>query len=201
MLQDAPQVCVVDDDPAVLRSLERLLKAAGFAVATFPSPTDFLSRIARDAPGCVLLDLSMPELTGLDLQGALERMGCTQPVIFISGNGDVRSSVHAMKAGALDFLTKPFDEMELLSAVQRALVRDRQMRQSRERLATLTPREREVFDQVVEGRLNKQIAASLGISEKTVKVHRSRVMEKTAARSTAELVRLADSLAARAAQG
>lgn len=195
MLQDAPQVCVVDDDPAVLHSLERLLRAAGFAVSTFPSPTDFLARVAPDAPGCVLLDLSMPELSGLDLQGALERMGCRQPVIFISGNGDVRSSVNAMKAGALDFLTKPFDEMELLSAVQRALLRDRQMRQSLERLALLTPREREVFDQVVEGRLNKQIAAMLGISEKTVKVHRSRVMEKTAARSTAELVRLADSLA------
>ena len=194
MLQDAPQVCVVDDDPAVLRSLERLLKAAGFAVCTFPSPTEFLARVAPDVPGCLLLDLSMPELSGLDLQGALERMGCRQPVIFISGRGDVRSSVSAMKAGALDFLTKPFDEMELLSAVQRALLRDREMRQARERVALLTPRERQVLDQVIEGRLNKQIAAALGISEKTVKVHRSRVMEKTAARSTAELVRLADSL-------
>ena len=150
-------------------------------------------------PGCVVLDLAMPGLNGLELQTALAASGCQRPIIFVSGHGDVPSSVRAMKAGAVDFLTKPVSEENLLAAIRRAIDRDRLMRQARaelqaigERLNTLTPREREVLQHVVAGQLNKQIAADLGTVEKTVKVHRSRVMEKMGVRSLADLVRMAE---------
>lgn len=190
---------LVDDDPSVLRALTRLLHAAGHQVSAFRSAQAFLAAHDPTAPGCVVLDLAMPGLNGLELQHALAASGCRRPVIFVTGRGDVPSSVQAMKAGAVDFLTKPVSEEYLLAAILRALERDRLMRQARaeleaiaERLNTLTPREREVLGHVVAGRLNKQIAADLGIVEKTIKVHRSRVMEKMCVRSVADLVRMAE---------
>jgi FixJ family two-component response regulator len=199
-LTDAPAtVFLVDDDPSVLRALTRLLQVAGHQVQAFRSPAEFLAAHDPAVPGCAVLDLAMPGLNGLDLQQALAASSCLRPVIFVSGRGDVPSSVQAMKAGAVDFLTKPVSEEDLLAAVRRALDRDRLMRQARaelaviaERLSTLTPREREVLGLVVAGRLNKQIAAELGTVEKTIKVHRSRVMEKMCVRSVADLVRLAE---------
>jgi FixJ family two-component response regulator len=197
---DAPCVRVVDDDAGVLKSLDRLLRSAGFAVRTFPSSQDFLRQHDGTAPGCVVLDLSMPGLDGLQLQQALARAGDTCPVIFITGFGDVPTSVRAMKAGAVDFLTKPFDRAQLLAAVRIAIDRDRSARAARAerssigvRVAALTPREREVMVHVVAGHLNKQIAADLGIAEKTVKVHRARVMNKMGAGSVAELVTMVSS--------
>jgi len=188
-------VSVVDDDALVLRSLGRLLRSAGFAVRTFPTPQAFLAQGGGD-PGCVVIDLSLPGSSGLHVQQALARSGDTRPVVFISGHGDVPSSVAAMKAGAVDFLVKPFEEAQLLAAVGAAVQRDRAARVAqgeqaalRRRLAALTPREREVFDRVVAGRLNKQIAAELGTSEKTVKVHRARMMRKMGVDSLAGLVR------------
>jgi len=190
-----PCVRVVDDDAAVLKSLGRLLNAAGFAVRTFPSSQDFLQQHDRDAPGCVVIDLAMPGLDGLQLQQALARSGDPCPVIFISGFGDVPSSVRAMKAGAIDFLTKPFDQSQFLDAVRTAIDKDRSARAARAerssvgvRVAGLTPREREVMARVIAGHLNKQIAAELGIAEKTVKVHRARVMKKMEVGSVADLV-------------
>jgi len=189
-------VSVVDDDALVLRSLGRLLRSAGFTVNTYPSPQAFLAQGAGDTPGCVVLDLSMPGLSGLDLQKALASSPDPRPVVFISARGDVPSSVAAMKAGAVDFLTKPFDQEQLLAAVHAAIERDRSARIAREerssigeRVATLTPREREVLSRVVDGRLNKQIAAELGTAEKTVKVHRARMMRKMGVGSIAGLVR------------
>ena len=189
-------VTVVDDDALVLRSLGRLLESRGFAVQTFSSPQEFLERSERLVPGCILMDLSMPGLNGLELQQALTEARDSRPVVFISGRGSVPSSVEAMKAGALDFLTKPLDEEKLITAVQAALAKDRVAQAKRvehasitARLAALTLRERQVLSRVVDGKLNKQIAAELGTAEKTIKVHRARMMRKMQVDSLAELVR------------
>jgi FixJ family two-component response regulator len=189
-------VSVIDDDALVLKSLDRLLRSVGFAVKTFSSPREFLEQRGISSPGCILVDLSMPGLSGLELQRALVDADDPRPVIFLSGHGDIPSTVEAMKAGAVDFLTKPCDESKLIAAVHAALEKDRAAREAhaeREsidaRVATLTPREREVLNRVVAGRLNKQIAAELGTAEKTVKVHRARMMRKMQYDSLAELVR------------
>jgi FixJ family two-component response regulator len=199
MSDETAIVYLVDDDPSILRALTRLLRAGGHAVSAFRSPRDFLAQHDAAVPGCVVLDLAMPGLNGLELQAALAAAGCRRPIVFLSGHGDVPSSVRAMKAGAVDFLTKPVSELDLLAAIGRAIESDRVMRRARaelqaigERLNTLTPREREVLRHVVSGQLNKQIAADLGTVEKTVKVHRSRVMEKMGVRSLADLVRMAE---------
>jgi FixJ family two-component response regulator len=189
-------VSVIDDDALVLRSLDRLLQSAGFSVQTFSSAREFLDQRGADSPGCILVDLSMPGLSGLELQRALVQRGDARPVIFLTGQGDIPSTVEAMKAGAVDFLTKPCDEARLIRAVSGAVEKDRAARQAHaerhsidERVASLTPREREVLKRVVAGRLNKQIAAELGTAEKTVKVHRARMMRKMQFDSLAELVR------------
>jgi FixJ family two-component response regulator len=190
-------VFVIDDDPQVVQSLSRLLRASGYRVCTYTSALNFLAEEHEEVPGCIVLDLSMPELSGLDFQIALLSTRKQRSIVFISGNGDIRSSVQAMKAGAVDFLMKPFDEEDLLTAVRVAIDKDRVERSARGReneirskLATLTRREQQVLHNVVAGQLNKQIAAALGIAEKTVKVHRQRVMEKMQARTLAELVRI-----------
>jgi FixJ family two-component response regulator len=192
-------VFVVDDDPAVLKSLARLLRSARLDVATFSSPREFLERHDPSAPGCCVLDVAMPGLNGLELQEALTAKGSELPIIFLTGHGDIPMSVQAMKRGALDFLTKPVHDEDLLKAVHVAIEKDRLQRQTRaevteiqQRLATLTPREREVMEHVISGQLNKQTAADLGTVEKTIKVHRARVMEKMKVQSLAELVRLAE---------
>jgi FixJ family two-component response regulator len=194
-------VFVVDDDPSVLRGLERLFRSAGYDVEGYASPRDFLSRVGADRPGCVVVDLRMPDMGGLELQEELARKGSPLPLVFLTGHGDVPSSVRAMKAGAIDFLTKPCDDTDLLSAVERALARDVQKRAEREELGVLrmrfealTPREQEVCALVARGLLNKQIAAELGTAEKTIKVHRGRVMEKLGVDSIVDLVRLVDRL-------
>ena len=200
-LPQAPCVSIVDDDALVLRSLGRLLKSAGFAVRTFPSAHEFLAQHEPASPGCVVLDLAMPGLSGLEVQRRLASSANPGAVVFLSGQGDVTAGIEAMKAGAVDFLTKPIDREKLIAAVHAALNRDRDARAKREhrdsveaRFASLTPREREVLAGVVAGRLNKQIAADLGTAEKTVKVHRARVMKKMQANSLVELVQLAAQL-------
>jgi len=192
-------VFIVDDDPAVLKGLSRLLNSAGLRVKTFPSSQDFLNYFIPNTPGCLVLDVAMPGLNGLELQKTLAAKGSAIPIIFLTGHGDIPMSVRAMKGGALDFLTKPVNDDELLKAVHIALEKDRRALRARaevaemqQRLATLTPREREVMVHVVSGQLNKQTAADLGTVEKTIKVHRARVMEKMKVHSVAELVRLAE---------
>jgi FixJ family two-component response regulator len=192
---------VVDDDPSVLRALTRLLSAAGFQARAFPSPAAFLQAHDPVTPGCLVLDVALPGLDGLELQQALAVSDCARPVVFITGRGDIPTSVRAMKGGAVDFLTKPVNDKNLLAAVRNAIEIDRLARETqvemdalRQRLATLTPREREVLAQVVAGRLNKQIAADLGTVEKTIKVHRARIMAKMAVGSLADLVRIAERL-------
>jgi FixJ family two-component response regulator len=198
---------LVDDDPAVLRSITRLLKAAGYRTKSFSSPQKFLSAHDSAIPGCAIIDLVMSEIDGLHLQQALIDSGSERPIIFLTGKADVLSSVKAMKAGAVDFLTKPVKREALFSALSSAAERDALSRQKRnesssigERLATLTQREREVLEHVIAGRLNKQIAASLGTVEKTVKVHRGRMMAKLGVRCVADLVRLADKAGVRPAR-
>jgi FixJ family two-component response regulator len=191
-------VAVVDDDPLVVNAIVRLLDSDGYKVASFATPAEFLSGYDPGQTGCVLLDLTMPELSGLDVQNLLVEAGGAPPIIFLTGTGNIQTTVKAMKLGAVDFLTKPVEESALLKAVERALESHRAARQERfeltdlrTRLNKLTPREREVFEQVISGRLNKQIAADLGTSEKTIKIHRARVMEKLQADSVAQLVHLA----------
>jgi FixJ family two-component response regulator len=189
---------VVDDDESLRTSLLELLDVAGFEVRGYASTGEFLLYPPPDRPGCVLLDVRMPGPSGLDLQGALQRQGFALPVIFLTGHADVTTSVRAMKAGAVDFLEKPVERDTLLDALRRALARDAAQRAAREeaqrksmRLAVLTPREREVFDRIVAGKLNKQIADELGIGLRTVKAYRAQLMEKLGVTSAAELGRLA----------
>ena len=193
-----PTIFLVDDDQAVLRALRRLLGAAGHDVRSYQSPRRFMAEHDPAVPGCAVLDLSMPDIDGLQIQAALSSGAAMRPVIFLTGAGDIPTSVRAMKAGAVDFLTKPVQSGDLLAAIGRALALDRDRRQAREqvdgatgKLATLTPREREVLTLVVAGRLNKQIAHELGTSIKTIKVHRPRVMTKMGVRTVADLVRAA----------
>jgi len=195
----SPTVFVVDDYAPVRSAVSRLLRAAGFAVAAFASPEEFLAQYDPHTPGCLVLDLDMPAVNGLELQRILARKGSVLPIIFLTGHGDVPKSVQAMKRGAIDFLTKPVNDENLLAAVRAAIEKDRALRREqtelseiRARLATLTPREREVLEHVVTGKLNKQIAADLGTVQQTVKVHRARVMQKMRVQSVAELVRLTE---------
>jgi len=194
-------VFIVDDDDSLRRSLERLLRAAGYPVESFASAPAFLARPDPDVPCCLLLDIRMPQLTGLDVQTAINRAGRDLPIILMTGFADVESCVLGMKAGAVDVLLKPFDEEQLLRAVRGSLVRSTEARQARadrlerqRRFAELTPRERQVFWLVVRGMLNKQIAGQLGTKEGTVKLHRANVMRKLKAQSVADLVRLSERL-------
>jgi FixJ family two-component response regulator len=192
-------VYLVDDDPAVLKALARLLGANGYPTRTFQLAQEFLDCHDAKVAGCAIFDLSMPDLDGLALHQAFKSDGNERPVIFLTGQGDIPKSVQAMKAGAVDFLTKPVKAKDLLAAIARAEAEDSRARQARAeraavdvRIATLTPREREVLTHVVAGRLNKQIAGDLGTVEKTIKVHRGRMMEKLGVRTVADLVRLAE---------
>jgi FixJ family two-component response regulator len=194
-------VFVVDDDESIRTSVRRLLSVSGYAVDTFGSASQLLDRLPLNEEACILIDLLMPEMDGLQLQQFLRARGCELPVVFLTGNGDIPSAVQAMQEGAVDFLTKPYSQMQLLGVVDRALGRNAarraellRRRELRQRLETLTPREREVFERVVSGRLNKQMAAELGASTSTIKIHRARVMEKMGAESVPDLVRAADCL-------
>ncbi|EKJ95048.1 MULTISPECIES: response regulator transcription factor [Hyphomicrobiales] len=192
-------VYLVDDDASFLRALERFLRSNGYDCLAFASPDEFLLAHEPDRPGCAVIDLTMPGMDGMHLQSLLKQVG--RPLLFVSGNGDLPVGVQAMKQGAIDFLTKPVDKEALLLAVDEALRRDLAARTDREKhgdalakIASLTPRELQVFDLVVAGRLNKQIAYELGISEKTVKLHRGRMMTKLGVRSVTDLVRLRELL-------
>jgi FixJ family two-component response regulator len=194
-------VFVVDDDSSVREAIKSLISLVGLRVETFETAQEFLQSKRPDVPGCVVLDVELPGLSGLDLQRELAAHGVKLPIIFITGHGDIPTSVRAMKAGALEFLTKPFHDQDLLDAIRQALERDRAARRHskeiaelRERSDALTSRETEVMSLVVAGLLNKQIAAELGISEVTVKIHRGRVMNKMGAQSLAELVRMTERL-------
>ena len=198
-----PTVFVVDDDASVRKALARSIQAAGLHVKTFASARQFLDQGPPEGPGCLVLDVRMPGLSGLDLQAELNSRNIQTPIIFITGHGDIPVSVKAMKGGAVDFLTKPFKVNALLTVIQEALKKDERLQASRaeksevqRRLQTLTPREREVLALVVKGLLNKQIAAELGAAERTVKVHRGRVMQKMRAQSVAELVRAVEQVKA-----
>lgn len=195
---ETPTVFIVDDDASVRAALARLMRTAGWHAEACASAREFIERYDRERPGCLVLDVSMPEVDGLELQGQLRELGDTVPIVFLSGHADIAMTVAAMRAGAVNFLTKPVSGRQLVDAVREATARDVVRRreraaheQARARLASLSAREREVLERVVAGRLNKQIAAELGTAEKTIKVHRARVMEKMHAASLAELVRLA----------
>ena len=190
-------VFLIDDDPAILKALGRLLRAAGYQTKAYQSAETFLNEHDASIPGCAVLDHAMPGLNGSDVQEALARQGIHRPVIFLTGRGTIAESVKAMRAGAVDYLTKPVDKVELLSAIRSAEERDKTQRDVdarsaivRQKLAKLTPRERETLKLVTKGLLNKQIASVMGVTEKTIKVHRMRVFKKMGARSLAELVRM-----------
>jgi FixJ family two-component response regulator len=200
-------VYIVDDDAGLRAALARLFKSAGFKSETFASAQELLNHSLPLAAGCIILDVQMPGLSGLDLQGELNARNIITPIIFLTGRGDIPKSVRAIKAGAVDFLTKPVDDDLLLKTVEAALERDQQLRAEaaekdriRHRLETLTPREYEVFALVIKGMLNKQIAGELGATEKTIKVHRGRVMEKMEVDSVAELVQAAITVGVHAAE-
>jgi FixJ family two-component response regulator len=200
MSEPAPIVFVVDDDPSVRRAIKRLIGSVGLRVELFGSPQEFINR-RPDAPSCLVLDIRLPGISGLDFQRELAHSGIHIPIIFITAHGDIPMTVRAMKAGAVEFLTKPFRDQDLLDAIQIALDMDRTRRQREAEIATLqvrfeslTSREREVAIMVVSGMLNKQIAARIGTTENTVKAHRSRVMEKMQAHSLADLVRMVERL-------
>jgi FixJ family two-component response regulator len=197
----SPIVFVIDDDVSFRRSTERLIQSMGFQVKSFAAAAEFLSSGRTDVPSCMVLDVRLPGLGGLDLQRELSESGIEIPIIFITGHGDIPMSVQAMKAGAVEFLTKPFREQDLLDAIRQAIKRDGVMTAQRVKRAdlralyhSLTPREREVMAKVVLGLLNKQIAGVLGMTEKTVKFHRGHIMRKMKAQSLADLVRMADQL-------
>ena len=196
-----PAVFVVDDDASFLVAVTRLLRAGGHAVKTYSSAVEFVKNPLPDAPGCIIADLHMPGMNGLEFQASLHQAGCRLPVIFLTGQGDIPASVQAMRHGAEDFLTKPVKREKLFDAVQRALARNQREREVhlkqselRARFDTLTPREREVLSHVVTGRLNKQIAADLDTSERTIKAHRANLMAKLQVQSAAELVRISQAL-------
>ena len=206
MSVEQPTVFVVDDDEAVRNSLRRLLESVGLTVEVFPSAQAFLDRVRSDAPGCLVLDVQLPGLSGLDLQTELAGKKMPLPIVFLTGHGDVPMSVKAMKAGAVEFLTKPFRQEDLVKAIRSALESDRAVRRERSELAELarrydilTPRERDVMTRIVAGMMNKQIAAEFGTSESTVKEQRAQVMLKMQAISLPDLVRIAERLRSRLA--
>ena len=199
MLKPDLTVFVIDDDASVRKSLSRVLRAAGYSSETFSSAEEFLGREHFNGIGCLLLDVQMPGLNGMELQKELNKADYHMPIIFVTGHGDIPTGVEAIKEGAVDFLTKPVDYKQLLQAIERAIEKDRQRRaeynealDSRRRIELLTSRENEILRYIITGMLNKQIAYELKIAETTVKIHRSRIMEKLCADSVAELVRLAD---------
>jgi RNA polymerase sigma factor (sigma-70 family) len=195
-------VHVVDDDASFRIAIERRLKMAGYAVATYPSSQQLLDRLPdENGPGCILLDVRIPDMSGPDLQDRLSKLGSTLPIVFLSGYGDVATTVRTIKAGAEDFLTKPVSSEQLLHAIEQAMAHHAASRDHKQRLdalrnllSTLTPRERQVFERVVQGKINKQIARELGATERTIKAHRQRVMEKMKVQSLAELVSIAERL-------
>jgi FixJ family two-component response regulator len=193
----APAVYVVDDDDGMRRALDALLSTVGYKTAVFSRPSEFLANFKADSPGCLVLDIRMPDMSGLELQRHLNRMGSMMPVIFITGHGDIPMAVQAMKEGAFEFIQKPFRDQDLLDRINHALKQDAESRNTvarraevLHRLESLTPRERQVMDMVVEGAANKVIAIDLHLSERTVEIHRAKVMEKMGARSVAHLVKL-----------
>ena len=199
MVEPNPTVFVIDDDASVRKSLSRLLRSAGYSSEMFSTAEEFLGREHFNGIGCLLLDVKMPGLSGMDLQKELNKADYHMPIIFITGHGNIPMSVEAIREGAVDFLTKPFDDKKLLQAIESAIEKDRQTRAEynetvdiRRRIELLTPREKEIFRYIITGMLNKQVAYELKIAEKTVKIHRSRVMEKLCVDSVAELVRLAE---------
>lgn len=192
------RVYVVDDDPSMRKAMGRLCESAGLEVKTFASAREFLDREVPTSPACLVLDVHLPGLSGLDLQAELAARNIHTPIVFITGQGDIPTSVRAMRAGAVDFLTKPFRHQDLVTVIHAAILKDQQLQPMQaekealqKRLATLTPREREVFDRVIKGLLNKQIADELDAAEQTIKVHRGRVMQKMQVHSVAELVQAA----------
>lgn len=202
MTVEEATVFIVDDDASVCKALKRLIQSMGFKVIVFDSAKNFLEHGSHERPACLVLDVRMPGMSGIELQEQLRNAGVSIPIIFITGHANVSMTVEAMKAGALDFIEKPFDDQKLINAINQAIKKDKRLvsefavqKKLQQRVNSLTPREHEVFVLVVDGMLNKQIAFDLGMSEKTVKVHRARVMQKMKARSLADLVRMSEKLA------